>query len=85
MRIGGCIAQAITDRLSFCPRSEFFIGRSMSLEDRRFLEQKINIFGRQFASPDFSQYDNYNYEEVMVVACSILSSLFDESESNSNY
>jgi len=85
VRIGGCIAQAITDKLHYCPKSEFFIGRSMSLEDRRYLEAQINVFGRQYASPDFSQYDNYNYEEVMVVACSILSSLFDDTSSNSNY
>jgi len=57
----------------------------MSLDDRRYLEKNINVFGRIFACPDFSQYDNYNYEEVMVVACAILSDLFDDSTSNSNY
>lgn len=85
VRIGGFVAQDITDKLGFCGRSEIMLGRSLDGEDYKFIERVLVRGGRIFASPDFSQYDNYNYEQLMVSACAILNQLYKDTEDNDNY
>lgn len=85
VRIAGYIAQDITDKLSFCPRSEIFLGRSLDGADFVFIEELLVAPGRKYACPDFSQYDNYNYEELMVSACGILEQLYIKKLSCLNY
>lgn len=85
VRLGGFIAQDITDKLHFCERGELYLGRSMDGEDTEFIKQTLLKDGRIFASPDFSQYDNYNYEEIMVAACGLLAQCYKDSLASKNY
>lgn len=48
--------------------------------DYAWVENTVNIKGVFHASPDWSQFDNHIYEELIVVAFSLLEQCWDESE-----
>jgi hypothetical protein len=61
------------------------MGRVLNNQEYTFLIKKLDISGVLHASPDWSQYDNHIYEELMVVACGVLEQCYNESEYYSNY
>jgi len=66
------VSQPLTEALVRSPYSELFVGRALGYDEVRYIEKKIYSPHHICASPDWSQYDNHIYEELIVVACAIL-------------
>lgn len=84
--IASVSSQLITCGLKNISHSELFVGRSLSFEDVDYLDSEFgNKDGCIYYSPDWSQFDNHIYEELVVVAGLILKSCFGRSKSCSKY
>lgn len=71
-RICSVISQPLTEAIIRSPLCELFIGRGLGYDEVKWLNNYLKTPGTLIASPDWSQYDNHIYEEVLVVAFSII-------------
>jgi len=85
VKVGSITSQRIIDRLKFMDYSEIFIGKALTSTDMNYIKEQLVRDDVLYASPDWSQYDNYLYEEVMVTACSLLQQCFDDDVEVRNY
>lgn len=85
VKLGSFTSQRITEKIKYTKYSELFIGKPLSRQDMEWIVETLNRDDVFFACPDWSQYDNYIYEEVLVIACGIISQCYDEETANSNY
>lgn len=71
-KVCSTVSQPITESLIRSPISELFIGRSLGYDEVRWIENHIRKDDCLCASPDWSQFDNHVYEELIVMAFSIV-------------
>lgn len=84
-QIASLFSQSVGDALKKVNYSELFIGRVLNQEDYNYLIKTLDVKDVFYASPDWSQFDNHIYEELMVVACGILEQCYNKSEYYDNY
>jgi hypothetical protein len=71
-KVCSTVSQPITESLIRSPLSELFIGRRLGYDEVRWIESHIQRDDCLCASPDWSQFDNHVYEELIVTAFSLI-------------
>lgn len=83
-RICSIISQPLTEAIIRSPITELFIGRGLGHKEVQWLNNKFSVPGTLTISPDWSQYDNHLYEEVMVVALAIIRQCLPKGDAMNN-